>query len=504
MRKVSFILLSAVFFFGEAINANAQYKKGKEVEKKTEGQILLEKAENSDSTLIITLEEALKIALSENTSIKVADKEIEKQGYAKQGSYSALYPQINAVGNYQRSIKKQVMYMDMPGASGDASGDADASAGGDTGAAGAASGMSSMKNGIEVGRDNTLNAGVTANWSIINAQVWKGIEISGLSVDLAVEKARGSRIDMVTEVKKAYYSVLLSKEAFDVYKEVYENALKNLKEVEKKYKVQKVSELEYLRSKTTVSNAIPNVYNAESTIILAQWQLKALLGVNLDLNIDVSGTLEDYTQEMFRDINEVDSLDIANNSSLKQLAIQAEQLAESIKLQKYAYIPTLAATFSYTTNAMENNFNFKEFRWTPHSYVGISLSIPIFSGFKRYNDVRQAKTQHEQVKLQTVDVERNLKIAITHSLTTMETNMKTYYAAKESVKMAQKGYDIAEKSYEVGRSTLMELNDAQLALTQARLGMSQAVFNFVTAKTQLEQTLGQDFVVEDDKIIENK
>lgn len=74
--------------------------------------------------------------------------------------------------------------------------------------------------------------------------------------------------------------------------------------------------------------------------------------------------------------------------------------------------------------------------------------------------------------------------------------MKSYYAAQDAVAAAQKGYDIAEKAYQVGRSTLIELNDAQLGLTQAKLAESQAIYNFVTAKAQLEQTLGHDFTAE--------
>ena len=88
------------------------------------------------------------------------------------------------------------------------------------------------------------------------------------------------------------------------------------------------------------------------------------------------------------------------------------------------------------------------------------------------------------------NTERQLKIAIRQSLNTMETNMKSYYAAQEAVASAQKAYQIAEAAYKVGRSTLTELNDAQLALTQSQLAQSQAVYNFVLAKAQLEQTLG--------------
>ena len=76
----------------------------------------------------------------------------------------------------------------------------------------------------------------------------------------------------------------------------------------------------------------------------------------------------------------------------------------------------------------------------------------------------------------------------------MQTSMNTYYAAKDALASAQKAYDIVAKSFEVGRSTLIEVNDAQLALTQAQLGASQAVYNFLSAKAQLEQALGQDFI----------
>ena len=169
-------------------------------------------------------------------------------------------------------------------------------------------------------------------------------------------------------------------------------------------------------------------------------------------------------------------------------------LAETIKVQQYANIPSLAVAFNFSYNAMTNDFNFKEYRWTPYSYVGLSLNIPIFAGGKRYHAIRQAKNQYEQVQLQTVNTERQLKIAIRQSLNTMETNMKSYYASKDALAAAQKGYDIVAKSYQVGRSTLIEVNDAQLALTQAQLGASQAVYNFLTAKAQLEQTLGQDFI----------
>ena len=415
---------------------------------------------------VITLEQALEIAMSENVSVKVADLEIKRTEYAKKGAYAALYPQIDLTGSYQRTIKKQVMYMTMNGQS----------------------------MGIEVGKSNTINAGASAAMPVVNAQLWGSLKLSALDVELAVEKARSSRLEMVTQVKNAYYAVLMAKEAFSVYKEVYENAVLNLEETQKKFDAQKTSEFELVRAKTSVANAVPNVYNAESSVILALWQLKAVLGVDLDMDLDVAGKLEDHSQQMFYDIHQHDSVSLDNNSTMKQLAIQMEQLAQNIKLQKFANIPSLALAFNFSYMSMADDISFKEFPWTPYSTVGLSLNIPIFAGGKRYQAIRQAKNQHQQVQLQVENTERQLKIAIRQSLNSMEMNMKSYYAAQTAAESAQKAYDIAAASYKLGRGTLLDLNDAQLALTQSQLAKSQAVYNFLSAKSQLEQTLGNDFV----------
>lgn len=459
-------------------------------------------AQETDTTqtaTVITLDDALKIALSENASVRVADMEIERTGYARKGTYASLFPQIDLTGSFQRTIKKQVMYMDMDMSSimggGDEAGAGDGTSGGTGSEAGSGEGAPSLGGGgIEVGRWNSYSGGVTAAMPIVNAQLWKSIRLSAKDVELAVEKARSSRLDMVTQVKQAYYGVLLAKEALNVYKDVYDNAVRNFEQTRLRYNAQKASELDFTRAKSTVASAIPNVYNAESSVILALWQLKAVMGVDLDQNIDVAGTIGDYASEMTYDQTLGDDISLEYNTTMRQLAIQAEQLAMNIKIQKFAYIPTLSANFAFLETAMTNDFKFSNYRWTPYSYVGLSLNIPVFSGGKRLNAVRQAKVQANQLGIQMDDTERQLKIGIRQYLNTMETQIKSFSAAEEAVNTAAKAYGIAEKSYNVGRSTITELNDAQLALTQARLGVSQTVYEFVVAKSNLEKIMGYDFI----------
>ena len=464
-------------------------------------------------TLVLTLEDALKIALSENISVKVADMEVERQQYAKKGTYASLFPQVNASASYQRTIKKQVMYM--------GGGDDDDEGGGMAGMfAGildpimyyinqlaAGSGVilvpyvapttteteSSSDGGIEVGRLNTFNGGLSASMPLVNAQLWESLRLSGQQVELAVEQARSSRLSMVAQVKQAFYAVLLAKEVAATYKEVYLNAVDNCRRTEMRYNAQKASELDMTRAKANVSNAIPNYYNAESSVAMALWQLKAVMGVDLDMYIDTAGQLSDWAGQMFRDIHENDDYTLDGNSTVRQLAIQAEQLASTIRMQKYANLPTLSASFAYSYNAMTNDFKFSEYKWTPYSYVGVSLNIPIFSGGKRLNDLRQSQVQARELELNRLETERQLKLSIRQSLQTMQTSMETCQAAEDALETARKAYDIAVRSYELGRSTLTDLGDAQLALTQAHLAVSQAIYSFVTAKATLEQTLGYDF-----------
>ncbi len=456
--------------------------------------------DTSSAPKIITLEQALQIAVSENASVKVADMEVERSGYERKGTYASLFPQIDGSAAYQRTIKKQVMYMDF-----DMSSMGGSESGEDTGSSSSSEDTSaSSAGGFEVGRWNTWSAGISASMPLVNAQLWESLRVSGQSVELAVEKARSSRLETVNQVKQAYFSCLLAKQAFEVYKSVYENALENLNQTQRKYNAQRASDLELAQAKTTLANAVPNVYDSESSVILSLWQFKAVMGVSLDENIDVAGSLEDYGDSMLYDYAESEGLSLENNSTLRQLGIQAEQLAATVRMQQYAYLPSLALSFSYSLNAMTNDFQFSEYKWSPYSYIGISLSVPIFSGGKRLNDVRQAKVQRAELSVQREENERQLRISIRQYLNQMETAMKSKGSAESALESAQKAYDIASRSYEVGRSTLTELNNAQLALTQAKLTYTQAIYNFVSAKANLEGVLGADFIDEDGNVQLNK
>ena len=415
-----------------------------------------------EEKLVLSLEQALEIALSENPTIKIADQQIEIKRYAKQGTYASLYPQIDATASYQRVIKKQTMSMDFGG----------------------------QTQTIKVGSDNSFNGGIALGMPVVNAQLWESLKVSALDVELAVEQARSSRIDMVEQVTKAYYGVLLAKESYNLFQRVYDNAVNNNEVVKKRFDVGSVSEYDLITSNVSVQNAQPNMIEAEYTVVLALWQLKALLGIDLQRDIDVTGSLMDYVHIMDRGYD-ISQLSLENNSTLKQLDMQEDMLNHALRITKFANIPSLSLNAAYLYTALGNDGKFfKKEAWNPYSYAGLQLNIPIFAGNKRRAATREANLNVQNVQWQRENVERQLRVGIVQYLNNMQSSVKKYHASAATVDQAQRGYDIAVKRYDVGRGTLVDIDNSQVALVQAEMSRNQSVYNFLTAKVSLDKVLG--------------
>ncbi|MBR2352792.1 MAG: TolC family protein [Alistipes sp.] len=418
--------------------------------------------EQKEAALSLTLQQAIDIALSESPTIKIADKEIEIKRYAKQGTYASLYPQIDATAQYQRVLAKQTMVMDFAG----------------------------QTQSIKVGSDNSFNGGVSAVMPIINAQLWESLKVSVAEVELAIEKARSSRIDMIESVTKAYYSVLLAKESLVVYQRVYDNAVENNKNVKKRYDVGSVSEYDLITSNVSVQNAIPNVIEAENSITLTLWQLKALLGIDLAKNIDVVGSLMDYEAEM-NYAHTLEQLSLENNSTLRQLDMQEDMLRRAVRITKLANVPTLSVNAAYLYTALGNDGKFFTGKaWNPYSYAGVQLNIPIFAGNAKRAATRQARLNLSNLQLQRENAERQLQVSVVQNLNNMQTYVKQFQSAAASVGQANRGYEIAVKRYEVGSGTLVDIDNSQTALTQAEMTRNMAVYNFLSSKVSLDKILG--------------
>lgn len=449
-------------------------------------------------TLYLDINTALKIALSENPTIKVAELEITKKEYAKRSAKGALLPHIDLIGQYQRAIKRQTMYFDGMGSM-FGGGNVDPSEftpqelevlkvlqkvmAPDPNAA---------NEGIQVGRLNSYTGGLNVSLPLVVPSLWKNIQLSEVDIELAMEQSRSSKINLVNQVKKAYYNALLAKDSYTVFRETYETDSVNLRNIQNKLNQGIVPEYDLITADVRLKSLIPNMLQAENMQKISELQLKMLMGIDGDVPLKIVGSLKDFEEGMFENMVSSDT-SLLNNTDLKQFDLQADKAQKAVELQKLQYLPTLTTTFNYLYMSQSNDFKFKNYRWDPSSMLGVSLSIPIFNGGQRHYNVKQAEIQVNQLKWQRKDLQRSLQISVKNNFDLINKNIQQVLATQSAVKQAKKGYDIALKRYETGLGTIVDVNAAALAVTNAELQNRNAIFDYMAAKADLEKTLGYEF-----------
>ena len=424
--------------------------------------VAIQSAQAQD-TLRITLQDAVRIALSDNPTIKVAGQEIQLKKEARREAYAGLFPEASLVGSYSRAIKKQSFAM--------------------------------MGEVIEVGTDNTYSGGLSVSLPVFAPALYKSIGLTSTDVNLAVEKSRASRLDMVNQVTKAFFQLLLAQDSYEVLLKSYKQSEDNYNVVKAKYEQGAVSEYDKISADVQMRSLKPTVVSARNGVNLANLQLKVLMGMEADVKVAIEGNLKDYEMSMFTRQAMPRPNNLVNNSTLKQLELNALQLKQTLKLQYTNFMPTLSASFQYMYTSMNDNFKFKEYDWRPYSTIGLNLSIPLFKG-SNFTQLKQTRIQMKQLEENRINTERQLTMQATSYLDNMAASTEQVVSNKEAVFQAEKGRTIAEKRYEVGKGTILELNSSEVALTEAQLTYNQSIYDYLVAKADLDLVLGIDEVTE--------
>jgi outer membrane protein TolC len=496
MKKISlFLMLLSTFFAALAQESQAQ------------------------DTLRVTLAEAVSIALSESPTIKVAEKEIQRVRYAKKETLGGLLPTVSLSGAYQRAVKKQVMYMDgdafnmegmltpmlEPMMTGLATNFANAGVDPVTFFANmqkaqddyavAHPAVAASDGGITIGRDNTFNGGLSASLPLIAPALWSSINLSEAQLELAQESARASKISLVNQVSKAYYSVLMAQDSYAVIKRSADNSIENARIVKSKYEKGSVSEFEWIRADVQARNAMTNVVSAESAVTLTILQLKMLMGIDMFIEVKATGSLSDYEASMYGDVMQIDTTTLSTNTDLKQFDIQTKQLKESLKINQATMLPTLGLQFDYSYASMvqdDDVFTDRQ-KWNPTSNVSLGLQIPLFQGGTKINKNRQIKVQLDEMQLNRLNLERSLQLQVINYFENIKKSLKKIESDKQAMLQAEKAVSIAMKMYEVGVATYLDVSNSELSYISSGLTYNQSIFDYLSNKSDLEKVLGNKF-----------
>ena len=420
-----------------------------------------------ESVLKLDLETALRIAHDNNPTIKIADIEIQRVDYAKKEAIGALLPSLNAVGQYTDNVMKQVMFMPES--------------------------FSALMGGqkyMEMGYKNSYNGVLSTQIPIVNFTLWQNIKNKQNDIDIIIEKSRASKIEMTKQVKDAYYGVLLSKSSLKVLEQSHKNALETLKNIENSYKQGVVSEYDFIRAQVNVNNLNPILINAKNGVELAIMQLRMILSLPAEQNIETQETLESFNKNisLFSQIDKETAL--IQNSDLKILDYNITGLENQLKLINTQHLPMLSASGNYIYQTQSEDFNFKEYNWVSSASIGLQLTVPLFSGMQKVNQAKQVKMAIKGLQLQREYAKDGINLQIQAAINQMKAAKEQLNVNKDAIKQAERGYEIAKVRYQVGSGTILELNDSELSLTQSSLNYQQSLYNFLSAQANVEKIMG--------------
>lgn len=452
--------------------------------------ITLSGAFAQDQTLELSLSEALEIALSDNPTIKVANLEIERYKYVRREAVGNHLPQLSVSSQYAYSAVKQR--------------------------------MAKEKTGISLGADNTINTTASLSIPLFAPAVYSTLKMTRTQLELAVESARSSRLSLINETKKAYYNVLLAEQSLSVLLASEQTIKETVEDTRIKYNAGLASEYDLITAEVQLSNLQPNIIQTRQSIDVAKLMLKMYLSIPEEINIAVTGCLDDFRDIVLGQDTRL-STDVSQNTDIRTLDLQKELLNRQLKLAQTSRMPTLAAFGQVSWYLSDINLSFSSMaggaaggessgmynagftrasstkatgplwgQW-PVSF-GAQLSIPIFSGLTNVNKVKQIRNNISQLDLQRDYAYDGMKVQVSNALTSLVTARETMTANEKTVEQAQKAYTITQTRYIAGAGTMLELNTAELSLTQARLNYSQAIYDYLSAKADYDQIVGTEIL----------
>ena len=417
--------------------------------------------QTTQNTLTLTLDKALEIALDENPTIKVAAEEIALKKVASKEAWQSLLPEASLNGSLDHTIKAAEMKLnDMS---------------------------------FKMGQDgtNTANAGLSINLPLFAPAVYRAMSMTTTDIELAVEKSRASELDLINQVTKAYYQLMLAQDSYEVLQGSYKLAEDNFNVVNAKYQQGAVSEFDKISAEVQMRSIKPNVISAANAVTLAKLQLKVLMGITADVDIKTDDNLTNYESMLFANQLKEEDMSLENNTTMKQFELNMKLLEKNVKSLKTNFMPTLSMSFSYQYQSLYNpNINFFDYTWSNSSSLMFNLSIPLYRA-SNFTKVKSARIQMRQLDWNRIDTERKLNMQVVSYRNNMTASSEQVVSNKENVMQAEKAVQIAGKRYEVGKGTVLELNSSQVSLTQAQLTYNQSIYDYLVSKADLDQVLGK-------------
>lgn len=374
--------------------------------------------------------------------------------------------------------------------------------------------------GVQFGADNVWNSTISVEQPLFRGNVLVALGAARRFEVLQSETVRGREQSVVTQVRTAYYGLLLAQEQARLTDNSVRRVRASLKETKALNAAGLTSDYDVLRLEVELANLEPNLRRAQNAVLQARRELAIVVNLDDHESLEVGGSLADMNLRdpsantpANREVLSFAGLDIAGaddidealevgltravemRSDLRQLELTEELRHTEMRAEQATYLPEVTLFGNYIISAQDNGspsfFGRGDGQRADSKAIGVRVSFPIFQGFRRDARVDQKRAALRQAQANT---SQGVQVARSQVRTIAETVEEAWLRAtgqELAVQQARRGFEIATAQYTEGIGSQLELTDSEVALRQSEFNYAQAVYDYLVARAQLDEAVGQ-------------
>nr|WP_240336873.1 TolC family protein [Rufibacter sp. SYSU D00308] len=430
-------------------------------------------AQSQTTGKVITLQEALTYATTNNISILQAQLDEQGAEYRIKETKGSGLPQITGTG--QVAVYPSIPTQLLPGE---------------------IIGQPGTYVPVKFGQKYNTTGGLELSQLIFSKSYFVGLEAAATTRDLYRLRTQMSKEDVLYNVSSAYLQALQTKEQFNTIEANYNRLVQLEKILTLQYKNDFAKKVDVNR--ITVNKT--NLENQRETLASAYEQqknaLKFFMGMPLDQHFDIAAdaNLTNTVLPLTVDANEV----LAQRTDYQALQTQKKLYGLNVENIKGRAFPTLAGFGQYTYNAQRQEFNFfdRSKPWFNTFVLGVQLNIPIFDGFQRRNQIKQAELDVKRTDLDMQNLALNTQMGLDNALKQISTSELAIQNQERNVQLAQEVYNTTNSLYKEGLSPLTDLLEAEVSLREAQTNLNNerlkykiSQLNYIRARGELKNLI---------------
>ena len=341
---------------------------------------------------------------------------------------------------------------------------------------------------VRIGLNNTSTIGVQgtqllySNDVLLAARSRRFVRLSNS------QNTTGFKIDVVTNVSKAFYDILLTQEQLRILDEAIVRQEKQFKDAFAQYEVGITDKIDYKRASISVKNARAQRKTTAESLKGKYANLKQLMGYAPENNLALAYDTAQMIQQTRLDTAQ--QLAYENRIEVQQLLTRKKLQRLNIDYYRLGFLPTLSGFINYNRVYQNNEFSELYKEAFPNSQTGLQLALPIFTGTRRHQNLKIAELQEERLDLDLFDTKNQINSEYEQALATYKSALNDLATQQENARDAQEIYDIVKLQYDEGIKTYLEVIVAETDLRTSQLNYYNSLFAVLSSKLDVERALG--------------